>query len=309
MLAVGGAERPPNPQQLDRMLRHRFGSVVLNLSLLSYEEKVGYFQAALPALMDLRAQTGLPHWIVIEEADQLLAGAGLPSDGEPGPTGFGLVTHDPSRLARGVLSAVDVVLAVQGGESWALVPARGPGAPGARVVGAPMPFDLEPGTALLGDVTGTRVFTPSPRAYAHVRHWHKYAEGRLPPERCFHFRDAGRLTGRSAASISDFHRQLSEAPTSVLRHHLQAGDFSRWLSDSLADDELAGLVRQIERWYRTTREPVTAETRAALLRALERRYGGAASDELRSQGTSRHPGSAADRARAPECASFPRVAT
>jgi hydroxymethylpyrimidine pyrophosphatase-like HAD family hydrolase len=278
VLAVGGAEPPPDPRHLDRLLRHRFGSVVLNLSLLSGEEKVRYFQAALPALMDLRAQTGLPHWIVIEEADQLLAGAELPGDDEPGPTGFGLVTYDPSRLAPAVLSMLDVVLSVQGGEAWALVPSRGPEAPRAPIEHAPGPFDLEPGTALLGDVDGTRVFTPSPRAHAHVRHWRKYAEGRLPPERRFHFRDGGGPTGRSAASIGEFHRQVTEAPAGVLRHHLDAGDFSRWLSDSLADDELAGRVRAIERWYRSLREPDIAETRAALLRAVERRYGGIASD-------------------------------
>jgi hypothetical protein len=66
----------------------------------------------------------------------------------------------------------------------------------------------------------------------------------------------------------------------VLRHHLQAGDFSHWLSDSLGDDELAGSVRQIERWYRTTRNPGTVETRAALLRAVERRYGDGPCEEL-----------------------------
>jgi hypothetical protein len=112
-----------------------------------------------------------------------------------------------------------------------------------------------------------------------VRHWHKYAEGQLAPERRFYFRDGWRLTGQAAASIHDFQRQLAEAPGSVLRHHLQAGDFSHWLSDSLGDDELAASMRQIERWYRMTRNPRTADTRAALLRALERRYGGAACDE------------------------------
>jgi hypothetical protein len=273
VLAVGGVEPPPDPHHLDRLLRHRFGSVVLNLSLLSHREKARYFQTALPVLMELRAQTGLPHWIVIEEADQMLAGAALPGDAEPGPAGFGLVTYDPSRLAPEVLSTIDVVLAVRGGESWARVPSRVRSATEARVKEALGPFDLESGTALLGDATGTSVFTPSARAQAHVRHWHKYAEGRLPPERCFYFRDGGRLTGHSAESIRAFHRQLGEAPTSVLRHHLHAGDFSRWLSDSLADDELAASVKQIERWYRTTRDPGIAEARAALLRAVERRYG------------------------------------
>jgi hypothetical protein len=281
VLAVGGVEPPPDPHHLDRLLRHRFGSVVLNLSLLSHREKARYFQAALPALMELRAQTGLPHWIVIEEADQMLAGAALPGGAEPGPAGFGLVTYDPSRLAPEVLSAIDVVLALRGGESWAGTPSRNRKAGDARVE-APRPFDLESGTALLGDATGTAVFTPSARAHAHVRHWHKYAKGTLPPERRFYFRDGGRLTGRSAESISAFHRQLGAAPASVLRHHLQAGDFSRWLSDSLADDELAASVRQIERWFRTTRDPGIDEARAALQRALERRYGCPASGDVQA---------------------------
>ena len=44
------------------------------------------------------------------------------------------------------------------------------------------------------------------------------------------------------------------------------------------DDELAGRLRGIERWYRSVREPRTDETRSALLRAVERRYGCAAAD-------------------------------
>jgi hydroxymethylpyrimidine pyrophosphatase-like HAD family hydrolase len=269
VLSVGGSEPPPDPARLSRLLRHRFGSVVLDLSLLSPEEKRGYFRAALPALNRLREEAGLPHWVFIEEADQLLGGADLPSGDGFEPTGFCLVTFDPAGLAREVLPRLDAVLALRGGEEWARIPLRRAGSDAEHAA-----FELDPEQALLADGTSCRVFTPARRACEHVRHWHKYALGSLPPERRFHFRDRGHATGRSAANLADFYRELRAAPGGVVHHHLRAGDFSRWLGDTIGDDDLAARVRGIERWYRSLRDPRTDQARCVLLRAVERRYGG-----------------------------------
>jgi hydroxymethylpyrimidine pyrophosphatase-like HAD family hydrolase len=272
VLAVGGTQPLPDPEQLDRLLRHRFGSVVLDLALLSPEEKQGYFRAALPALVRLREETGLPHWIFIEEADQLLGGADLPAGQGFEPTGFCLVTFDPGGLAPEVLARLDAVLALRGGEEWAR---SLPASAGACIEADRQHalFDLDAEKALLGDAEGCRVFTPARRAVEHVRHWHKYKLGALPPERSFHFRDRGHATGRSAANLADFHRELRVAPSGAVHHHLRAGDFSRWLGDTVGDDDLAARVRGIERWYRSLREPRTEHARCALVGAVERRYG------------------------------------
>jgi hypothetical protein len=167
---------------------------------------------------------------------------------------------------------IDVVIATRGAERWARVPVV-PSTDAAALPGDGLrTLELEDRTALLADAEGVRRFTPAARAFAHVRHWHKYAEGRLPPERRFHFRSGSVLTGRTAASLAEFHREIRAAPADVLRHHLNAGDFSRWLTETIADDDLACDVRAIERWFRSLRHPGMDETRAALLRAVERRY-------------------------------------
>jgi hydroxymethylpyrimidine pyrophosphatase-like HAD family hydrolase len=166
VLAVGGTEPPPDPEQLERLLRHRFGSVVLDLSLLSPEEKRGYFRAALPALVRLREETGLPHWIFIEEANQLLGGADLPAGDGFEPTGFCLVTFDPAGLAPEVLPRLDVVLALRGGVRSGRTAPGGPRVPMSRRAA-----NARSSTSTLRRPSSAmrRVAASSPRPAAHVR--------------------------------------------------------------------------------------------------------------------------------------------
>src|SRR5690606_6455051 len=159
-----------------------------------------------------------------------------------------------------VLAAVDVVGALRGGEWWARIPVLPPGAGPPPGPGDRRAFELDPGRALLADGAGAPRFSPAARSAPHVRHWDKSAEGTLPPERRFHFREIG----RSAANLIEFYRLLARATEREVHHHLKRGDFSRWLSDVLWDDELAGRIRGIERWYQARRDPRPEATRAAL---------------------------------------------
>lgn len=114
-----------------------------------------------------------------------------------------------------------------------------------------------------------RRFVPGERALAHVRHWHKYVEGRLPTYRRFFFRDGRGPTGGAAANVPEFAEALEQAPPEVLRHHADHGDFSRWLGDLCYDAGLVQAVREVEEALARDGTPDAVESmRARLLREI-----------------------------------------
>jgi hydroxymethylpyrimidine pyrophosphatase-like HAD family hydrolase len=266
IISVGGPDPLPGPPQLARLIRNRFSTVIVDLSLLPHDSRRAYFHAARRELLALRQASGLPHWIVVEEADQLLHDETLPGErAHAPPAGYCLVTHRPGALAGGILHAVDAVIAVSGAECYAT---------GAEACDAMLPADrplsLPVGEALLAiGGTATR-FTPGPRSTPHVRHRHKYVHAQVPPQRRFYF--GGGNGSVVAGNLAEFCRCVQEVGEDVLRHHLQAGDFSRWVHDVLADDDLGARLRSLERWYRSEPGLAAAHVRAAIISEIQSRY-------------------------------------
>jgi hypothetical protein len=108
----------------------------------------------------------------------------------------------------------------------------------------------------------------------HVRHWHKYLEGHLPPHRYFVFRDRNGPTGQSAGNVPEFVTVLAHASAAVLKHHSGHGDFSRWLGDLGQDALLAGSVSALEQEIARASEAQRIELlRAQLLSTINARFG------------------------------------
>ncbi|HEX6135516.1 MAG TPA: HAD family hydrolase [Longimicrobiales bacterium] len=267
VITVGGTEPLPPAARLAGLVRNRFSSVVADLSLLEPAQKREFCHTALAALHELRLDRGFPHWIVIEEADQLLAGGELPV--EPGarpPVGYCFITHRPASLNAQVLSTLDAVVALPGAERYARIPFLEPDA-----AAEAEPFLLQTGEALLAAGGRLLRFETAPRALPHVRHQHKYMYAQVPAERRFFFGSAGGH-GAAAGNVAEFGCEIGRAPGDVLRAHLLAGDFSRWTHDVLADDELGGRLRGVERWFRTDPDADPEAARTAVMSAIRDRY-------------------------------------
>jgi hypothetical protein len=114
-------------------------------------------------------------------------------------------------------------------------------------------------------------FVAAPRQTVHVRHLTKYVDSCVPPGREFLFRGPDGRVRASADSLHSFRRVVVTAPDEVLAHHVERGDFSRWVRDVFADVELARQLRKIEgRWRR--RE--LADLRRPIDALITIRYGG-----------------------------------
>src|SRR6185369_14730113 len=64
------------PDEIEQLLRRPAGCLVLNLSGLSMAEKVSYAAKILPVVSAVRAASGLPHWLVIDEAHHIVPAEG-----------------------------------------------------------------------------------------------------------------------------------------------------------------------------------------------------------------------------------------
>lgn len=191
---------------------------------------------------------------------------------EPGGAGCCLVTHRPQDLPPEALLRVDVIVAVGGAsDTDPIVDLVAAGGGMSHEMASGLLASAGSGRAVLVDRREPGlVFTLGPRATAHVRHWHKYAMGRLPAERRFYFRnDWDNAAGITAANIEELEHRLRSCSEGIIAHHCAHADFSRWISDVLGDPQLANDINEAEGRLRA-RSTTPANARLELLEAIHR---------------------------------------
>jgi hypothetical protein len=243
---VTDARHPPDPALLARLIQHRFSSVIVDLSRFSAAEKREYYREASERLSRLRSETGLPHWIFHDEADQLLHGDDIAHTGDQARVGFCLTTHRPDALNAATLAAIDVRISRDRDRLAADATSDDDV--------ADLPLHDKPVSALLETDGRATVFTAARRSCPHLRHWHKYLNQGVPPERRFYFRSSG----RSAGNLAEFHRELRRAQPATVARHLDSSDFSRWIRDVLRETRLAQSVANTESRFRNDQDAAAA---------------------------------------------------
>jgi hydroxymethylpyrimidine pyrophosphatase-like HAD family hydrolase len=267
-VAVGDWERVPGVEEISRVVEHPDDNVVVNLLGVATVDRPAFFQALWPRLQELRARTGRPHWLVVDEAHHLLPASGQPSSsgilGDLG--GLMLVTVHPDHVAAAALAAVDTAVAV--GEA--------PHATLAAFAGAVGEDEPPDGSVELGRDEGLawrRGHEPfrvqiAPARTERRRHRRKYAEGELGPDRSFYFTGAdGRLNLR-ARNLIQFLQLAEGVDDETWLHHLGRGDYSRWFADCIKDEGLAGDAAQSE----GNTVASAAESRRLIRDAVQQRY-------------------------------------
>ena len=289
VVTLGGMGTLPDLEDLLRVVSQGINSVVVDMSLVASEASNEYVRSAVPVLERLRAERGVPHWIVVDEAHAAF-GAQTPPFGST-HKGLCLVTYRPDRIAPAVLEEIDFALLLAGEHGIdpevASSVARGtklaPELLAPYLGGADRP-GATPGPLGLGDAVLFRTderaapqrLVLGPRWVEHVRHWHKYLHAQLPRERWFYFRDGHGGGAAAAANLAEFHRALRHATASELTHHAQGGDFSRWIAEVIQDETLSAAVRGVEQQLRASSAAEglgTERARRELLGAIEQRYG------------------------------------
>jgi hydroxymethylpyrimidine pyrophosphatase-like HAD family hydrolase len=266
----------PGEQPDTKMMANAIESpqcLVVNLMGVPLPERPGAFAALLPRILEIRAKTGRPQWLVIDEAHHLLPTSWSPSSSAL-PQDLGgtiLISVHPEHVSAVALAFVDVLIATGKAAGETLVefalaaqagrpdePAAAPPEPGQALVWFPR---CQPGQA------PTLVETRRAKAERR-RHKRNYAQGELSPEQSFYFRGPEGKLNLRAQNLMTFLQVGEGVDEETWLFHARSGDYSRWFETTIKDEELAATVREIER----DGAPGVAESRKRLRAAVETRY-------------------------------------
>lgn len=250
---VDAGEHLPQPVDLLASLTHPLTSVVLDMSRLRDDEKIDYLERLRVAGQAQREQTGLPHWVVMDEAH-------LPASRQDGEDwhwsprgGYVLASFLPALIPAAEVESADLVLELRGDETSS----------GLRL-GEPRRATMRVGRE------DPRPFVVGERRTPHVRHRHKYADLQLPVSRRFYFRVRGEPL--VAGTLNEFRTAVRHLDPDVLEFHLQRGDLSRWLDTTIADKDLAAHVAALESDLAARRAADLERIRKQIVRAVSDRY-------------------------------------
>jgi hydroxymethylpyrimidine pyrophosphatase-like HAD family hydrolase len=236
----------PVPSAVAALLETGGVSVVVDLSRYPVTLRIPYVAELARALRPLRERKYRPHWIVLDEAQQLLPFNGGEVAAAVAPLlengGWAFVSYRPDRLDPVVLRSVHHCLTTRLVEPEAVRAVQEHcGECGLREVNF---AEIPAGEILLceGQVARLR---PALRRVPHLRHFYKYLDVPLPPGKRFWFRDAQAGVGREAASLYEFFQLIPTVPLASLEYHDRREDFSRWAEGALGDADLAARLRKL----------------------------------------------------------------
>lgn len=254
VVSLGTQQRAPSVNEALSILEDPAINLSINLLGLSLEDRPLFLSQLIPGLHAMRARTGRPHWIVLDEAHHMLpqdwghAGSTLPH--RLGETI--LVTVHPDHIAPAVLAPIDVAFAVgrspektlgnfahaaEQNLSWPKGLAHAPGSVVAWFVSqGRAPFSME----------------PQPSRADRIRHHRKYAEGNVR-EYSFYFRGPEGRHNIKAQNLAVFSQIAAGIGESTWLFHLRRHDYSRWFREVIKDGYLAEQSERIE--HRTDLSP------------------------------------------------------
>lgn len=248
-IVFGSGDRGPSVDEVLTALEKPGANVIVNLISLALQDRPAFFLGLLPRLLELRAKTGRPHWILVDETHHL-----MPSDWEAASSiltqnlsGMIYITVHPDWIARPVLEGVNLVATLGETPVEAMQTFAEAIETGFPSIG---PVQLEAGEALYWfrylDTPPLKLSIEKSRGERR-RHRRKYAEGELPPDRSFYFRGPQDKLNLRAQNLMLFNQIAEGVDEATWLHHLQAGDYSEWLRAAVKDETLAEEVAAIEK--------------------------------------------------------------
>ena len=253
---LGGEDPPPTPRELLRALRYPDRSVVIDLSRLPQDEKIGYIRATLPAINQMRRRTGLPHRILLDEAHYFLHDAEAHHLLDLERNGYTIVTYCASRLPAQLLAATEVMLVTceSNAEELDALYRRCQTCQTRVDVAAwrKLLCHVSTGQAVALPITEEaggelRLFNIGKRLTPHVRHREKYVDVPVTQQKGFVFTAPGPAV--RALTLREFVTILETSAAARMQPYLQRGDFSRWIGDVFGDRALAADIRTPEQRY------------------------------------------------------------
>jgi HAD superfamily hydrolase (TIGR01484 family) len=267
---LGSPDRAPSVDECMQLLAKPNQNVVINLVGLEFSDRPAFFMTLFARIRDLRAKTGRPHWLIVDEVHHV-----LPADWKPAELnlpqeldGVLMISVSPSAVSATALKLVRTVIVI--GEKPAQMLREFATVNGAATPASPMD-EIPKGEALIWH-KDSKVpplhFMIEPSKTARRRHIRKYAEGSLPEDRSFYFQGPEKKLNLRAQNLIVFTDLADGVDAETWLYHWQRGDVSGWLRRSVKDDDLTDQVRALEKEV-----PDDADaSRKAVRELIERKY-------------------------------------
>lgn len=270
-MTLGQPDRPPTVEESWGLLKNPQDSLAINLVGVAFKDRPEFFVSFLTRLQELRAKTGRPHFVIVDEAHHVLQESwqgdslALPDSLK----GIVFITVEPKSLNRKVLAAVDMVLAVGETPEQIMVDF----AAAATIAAPPLLGEppLERGQMLvwqIGCEPATFKGCAIPARALRRRHLRKYAEGDLGADRSFYFRGRDGKLNLKAQNLIVFMQIADGVDDKTWDYHLRRGDYSQWFRECIKDDALADEARQVEQ----SKKLAAAESRKRIKAAITQRF-------------------------------------
>jgi HAD superfamily hydrolase (TIGR01484 family) len=247
-VVLGSPQRAPSVDECLQVMGKPYESAVINLLGLKFNDRPAFFMTLFARLRDLRAKTGRPHWLIVDEAHHVLPADWQPTDLALPPRldGVLLISVTPASIAPAALRGIASILVVGDKPKEMLHEfASANDAPDPSVLVNRIPE----GEALLWSRRGSaspQLIALEPSRTERRRHLRKYAEGSLPEDRSFYFRGPqGKLKLR-AHNLIQFMELADGVDDETWLFHFGRGEISQWLRESIKDESLAQRISQIE---------------------------------------------------------------
>jgi hydroxymethylpyrimidine pyrophosphatase-like HAD family hydrolase len=267
VISIGDTQQPPVIEQVLKLLTQVVQNAVVCTLAIPLDDRPGFFKKLLAAVIDLRKNTGHPHFIIMDEAHHLVPATAddsffnFPNDFK----NFFAITTKPELVHAQFLKRVNTALLM--GETpdkylgdFARITDQKISV-SANVIlqqGEVLVWQKEPGNPFLvrGDMPATLLH----------RHKHKYATGDMGPD-SFYFKGPGQKLNLKANNLMTFIQMAEGVDDETWLYHLHRKDYSRWFKDFVNDEDLAVRASQIEE-----KEADAGVSRAAILQMIKERY-------------------------------------
>jgi hydroxymethylpyrimidine pyrophosphatase-like HAD family hydrolase len=267
-IALRGSDQRALVDEAMRVLDRPSENAVVSLLDLRLEDRPAFLQILLPRLFELRAATGRPHWIVLDEAHLLLPSSFRPSESTL-PVELdtvALVTVHPDHVSQSVLGRVNTLIVV-GHDAQATVDAFARGRAETPIALPQHENDVDMAWLVRQDSAPVRFHRREP-ASDRRRHRRKYSEGELGEDKSFYFRGPENRLNLRAQNLELFMQLADGVDDETWQHHLRQHDVSEWFRASIKDASLADEARDVE----NQSDLSPADSRARIRAVIQQRY-------------------------------------
>lgn len=242
---IGNNATLPTVEEIIGLLKNPKQSVVISLLSVDMADRPAFFTKLLSAFISLRKEFGHPHWLLIDEAHHLVP-SGIDGNLFSDLNNFILISYSPDVMCSDMLNRVGMVITIGDNAVYPIEQFCS-----VKKIEPPKKIPvLQKGEACIYDLevkqTKPFVITMNEPEHLQQRHKRKYATGDMEDNSFIFTGKAGKMKLK-ANNLVLFAHIAEGIDDATWKYHLQNGDFTKWFTNAVHDDELATISEEAEK--------------------------------------------------------------